>query len=302
MLSDRSPLSLRAAATLGLLFLHLPILLIFLYAFTTEERSFQFPPPGLTTQVVRRRLVRPARHLPPLYLSLQVAAIATVIALILGTLVAAAMTRTSFFGRDQISLLILLPIAYPASSRHGAAVGLRDPGHPLQHLDHHPRPRDLLHRHRLQQRRRPPAPVVRGHPGGVGRPWRNAFQTFRHVLLPTWARPCWRVGCWPSPCRSMRSSSPSSPPDRAPGPRPCDLDAGRADPPTPAPVTNVVAHRGLCGHLLPHPCSLLLTRGGFRDCRHGQIGRLPMDTLSTIQTALLIGSTFEVGQRRKSRS
>jgi putative spermidine/putrescine transport system permease protein len=32
----------------GLLFLHLPILLIFLYAFTTEERAYQWPPPGLT--------------------------------------------------------------------------------------------------------------------------------------------------------------------------------------------------------------------------------------------------------------
>ena len=43
-----APLGLRLAATAGLLFLHLPILLIFLYAFTTEERSYQFPPPGLT--------------------------------------------------------------------------------------------------------------------------------------------------------------------------------------------------------------------------------------------------------------
>jgi hypothetical protein len=27
-------------------FLHLPILLIFVYAFTTEEKSYQWPPPG----------------------------------------------------------------------------------------------------------------------------------------------------------------------------------------------------------------------------------------------------------------
>ncbi len=31
-------------------FLHLPILLIFVYAFTTEEKSFQWPPPGFTTK------------------------------------------------------------------------------------------------------------------------------------------------------------------------------------------------------------------------------------------------------------
>ena len=32
---------------------------IFLYAFTTEEKSYQFPPPGYTAQMVRRRLGTP---------------------------------------------------------------------------------------------------------------------------------------------------------------------------------------------------------------------------------------------------
>ena len=47
---QRSPLLLKIAAAGGLLFLHLPILLIFVYAFTTEEKSYQWPPPGLTLQ------------------------------------------------------------------------------------------------------------------------------------------------------------------------------------------------------------------------------------------------------------
>jgi len=42
--------SLKIAAACGLLFLHLPLLPIFLYAFTTEEKSYQFPPPGLTLE------------------------------------------------------------------------------------------------------------------------------------------------------------------------------------------------------------------------------------------------------------
>ena len=42
------PLSITAVG--GLLFLHLPLALIILYAFTTEEKSFQFPPPGYTTK------------------------------------------------------------------------------------------------------------------------------------------------------------------------------------------------------------------------------------------------------------
>jgi putative spermidine/putrescine transport system permease protein len=43
----------------------------------------------------------------------QVALIATAIALVLGTLAAAAVYRSKFFGREAISLLLLLPIALP---------------------------------------------------------------------------------------------------------------------------------------------------------------------------------------------
>ncbi len=112
MHSERASWGLKIAAVGGLLFLHLPILLIFLYAFTTEDKSYQFPPPGLTTQWFGVAWNREDIW-PPLYLSLWVATIATFLAMILGTLVSAAMARTSFFGREQISLLIILPIALP---------------------------------------------------------------------------------------------------------------------------------------------------------------------------------------------
>jgi putative spermidine/putrescine transport system permease protein len=112
MHSDRASLGLKIAAVGGLLFLHLPILLIFLYAFTTEDKSYQFPPPGLTTQWFGVAWNREDIW-PPLYLSLWVATIATFLAMILGTLVSAAMARANFFGREQISLLIILPIALP---------------------------------------------------------------------------------------------------------------------------------------------------------------------------------------------
>lgn len=114
MRSDRSeaPWGLKIAAAAGLLFLHLPLAFIFLYAFTTEERSYQFPPPGYTTRwfavAWERQDIWNA-----ITLSLQVAALATVIALILGTLAAAALARTKFFGREAISLLLVLPIALP---------------------------------------------------------------------------------------------------------------------------------------------------------------------------------------------
>lgn len=115
MRSDRSQssgLSLKIAAGAGLAFLHLPILLIFVYAFTTEEKSFQWPPPGFTTKWFAVAWNRPDIW-EALWLSVKVASIATVIAMVLGTLAAAAVARTKFFGREVISLLVILPIALP---------------------------------------------------------------------------------------------------------------------------------------------------------------------------------------------
>jgi putative spermidine/putrescine transport system permease protein len=115
MRSDRSQssgLPLKIAAGAGLAFLHLPILLIFVYAFTTEEKSFQWPPPGFTTKWFAVAWNRPDIW-EALWLSVKVASIATVIAMALGTLAAAAVARTKFFGREVISLLVILPIALP---------------------------------------------------------------------------------------------------------------------------------------------------------------------------------------------
>jgi putative spermidine/putrescine transport system permease protein len=107
------PLGIRIAAIAGLLFLHLPLALIVLYAFTTEEKSFQFPPPGYTTKWFGVAWFDRPDIWHALYLSLQVAAIATFLALIFGTLAGAALSRARFFGRETISLLFILPIALP---------------------------------------------------------------------------------------------------------------------------------------------------------------------------------------------
>jgi putative spermidine/putrescine transport system permease protein len=112
MHSERAPLGLKIAAIAGLLFMHLPILLIFVYAFTTEDKSYQWPPPGFTLKWFGVTWARPDVW-EALSLSLRVAAISTVIALVLGTLCAAAVARTRFFGREVISLLVILPIALP---------------------------------------------------------------------------------------------------------------------------------------------------------------------------------------------
>lgn len=95
-----------------LAFLHVPILLVFLYAFTTEEASFQFPPPGLTTRWFAVAADNPDIR-EALSLSLRVAAVATAVALVLGTLAAGAIWRSRFFGKETLSLFIVLPIALP---------------------------------------------------------------------------------------------------------------------------------------------------------------------------------------------
>ena len=110
--SDGSGWPLRLGAAATILFLHVPLAFIVLYAFSTDAKTFVFPPPGLTTKwfgiAFEREDIRAA-----LLLSLKVAAMSTLVAMVLGTLAAAAVWRSRFFGREAISLLLILPIALP---------------------------------------------------------------------------------------------------------------------------------------------------------------------------------------------
>jgi putative spermidine/putrescine transport system permease protein len=109
---SRAPLRLKIAAAAGLLFLHLPLLLILVYAFTTEDKSYRFPPPGYTARWFAVAWERDDIW-RALSLSVRVALVSTLIALVLGSLAAAAVSRSRFFGRDSVSLLLILPIALP---------------------------------------------------------------------------------------------------------------------------------------------------------------------------------------------
>jgi putative spermidine/putrescine transport system permease protein len=108
----RSPLGIKIGTWVALLFLHFPLAIIVLYAFTTDERSFTFPPPGLTFDWFGVTAGNQGFR-DSLGLSIEVALIATAIALTLGTLLALAVSRFKFFGRDAISFLVVLPIALP---------------------------------------------------------------------------------------------------------------------------------------------------------------------------------------------
>jgi putative spermidine/putrescine transport system permease protein len=104
-------LALRLWVLLILLFLFIPILLIFFYAFSTSNIQ-SWPIPGLTLKwfglTWNDREVRTA-----LVLSLQAGLSATALALVLGSCAAFAIHRLNFFGREVVSLMFVLPLALP---------------------------------------------------------------------------------------------------------------------------------------------------------------------------------------------
>ncbi len=109
---NRPSLGSKVAATAGLVFLHAPVWVIVLYAFTTEDRTYQFPPPGLTLHWFEVAFARDDIW-EAMRLSLVVASVATLLAIVLGTLAAFAMARRPFPGKESITLLFVLPIALP---------------------------------------------------------------------------------------------------------------------------------------------------------------------------------------------
>ena len=102
---------LRLGTWLTLAFLYLPLLVIGLYAFN-ERRVQTWPIPGLTLEWFEKAFHNPGVR-DALETSLKAALGATLLALVLGTLAAIAVSRYRFFGRETISFLVILPIALP---------------------------------------------------------------------------------------------------------------------------------------------------------------------------------------------
>ena len=109
---ERASWALKLSSLGAILFLHIPLLLIFLYAFTVDESAYTFPPPALTLKWIPQALANSAMQ-DALFLTLRVAILATVTALILGTLAASAVYRYDFFGKEAISFMLILPLALP---------------------------------------------------------------------------------------------------------------------------------------------------------------------------------------------
>ena len=104
-------IGLRVWAGLLLVFLYVPIALIILYAFNSSKIE-SWPIAGYSLN-----WFKVAWHDPDvrsaLLLSVKCGLLATAVALILGSLVAFGLHRTRFFGRESITLLLVLPIALP---------------------------------------------------------------------------------------------------------------------------------------------------------------------------------------------
>jgi putative spermidine/putrescine transport system permease protein len=111
VLSSVSRWLLRLAAIVVLLFIYVPLALVLLNSFSSST-TFAWPPPSFTLRWWQVAATNEG-VLVAAWTSVQVAVVATVIAVVLGTLASMALVRYEFFGKETVSLLVLLPIALP---------------------------------------------------------------------------------------------------------------------------------------------------------------------------------------------
>jgi putative spermidine/putrescine transport system permease protein len=109
--SPLSRIALRVAAAVTLAFIYVPLAIVVLYAFNGDP-LVRWPIGSLTLNWVGRALgdvgVRNA-----LLASVEAAIGATTVALLLGSLLALAVHRFRFFGREALSFAVILPLALP---------------------------------------------------------------------------------------------------------------------------------------------------------------------------------------------
>jgi putative spermidine/putrescine transport system permease protein len=106
-----SRIALRVAAGVTLAFIYIPLLVVLLYSFNASS-LVRWPITELTVDWYFRAFANDGIR-KALTASLQAALGATTIALVLGSMIAFAVHRFRFFGRDAVSFLVVLPIALP---------------------------------------------------------------------------------------------------------------------------------------------------------------------------------------------
>lgn len=111
-LSLPARLALLGGTVLTLLFLYLPLVVVARLSFN-PQKSVAWPGWGDYTTEWWRKAWEVDGPREAVLNSVKVAAVAMVIAMLLGTLAAMAMTRFQFFGKNTVSFLLVLPIALP---------------------------------------------------------------------------------------------------------------------------------------------------------------------------------------------
>jgi putative spermidine/putrescine transport system permease protein len=102
---------LRVGAGIGFAVIYVPLLLVLVNSFN-PDRSASRPPSGLTVHwwaVAARN----EGAVDALWVSVKAGLGATALALVLGTLLALAVARRRFLGRDTLSFVVVLPLALP---------------------------------------------------------------------------------------------------------------------------------------------------------------------------------------------
>jgi putative spermidine/putrescine transport system permease protein len=101
----------RSVAGIVFAFLYAPLVIVLVLSFNSDH-SLAWPPGGFTFDWWRRAFENTGAR-DALVVSVQTALGATAVAMLLGMLAAMAVHRFAFFGRETLSLLIVLPIALP---------------------------------------------------------------------------------------------------------------------------------------------------------------------------------------------
>ena len=104
-------IALRVATGLTMAFIYVPIALILLYSFNAS-RVAAWPISGLTLDWYGKALAN-AGIRDALVTSVEAAIGATIVSLVLGSLIAIAVQRYAFFGRQTLSFVVILPLALP---------------------------------------------------------------------------------------------------------------------------------------------------------------------------------------------
>jgi spermidine/putrescine transport system permease protein len=105
-------IGLRVVAGLVLLYLFLPIFVIILFSFNKPSGKFNYTWQGFTLDNWANPFKYPGLT-KALQLSLNVAAVSTAIALVLGTLLAIALVRQRFRGNKAVETFLVLPLTAP---------------------------------------------------------------------------------------------------------------------------------------------------------------------------------------------